>query len=116
MLIAPPPLNASYGETIGVCIQLTVQLNTISKVLLYIFCRFPLVNWFTGFWVPYFYYDAWAMYKVYTAKPANIKDCSTVMSKVKSFFKSEPLMMAHHFFLPLLFGPAILVRLIVYAL
>ena len=67
------------------------------------------MNWFTCFWVPYFYYDAWAMYKVYTAKAANIKDCSTVMSKVKSFFKSEPLMLAHHFFLPSLFGFGVLV-------
>ena len=67
------------------------------------------MNWFTCFWVPYFYYDAWAMYKVYTAKAENIKDCSTVMSKVKSFFKSEPLMLAHHFFLPSLFGFGVLV-------
>ena len=72
-------------------------------------CRYPLINWYTCFWTPYFYYDIWAMYKLYVANVDNIKDKPSVMSRVKGLIKSQPLMLAHHVFLPWLYVPAILV-------
>ncbi|XP_067933967.1 TLC domain-containing protein 3A-like [Watersipora subatra] len=79
--------------------------NTESDI---VYDRYPLINWYTWFWLPYFYYDAWAMYKVYTAKPEKVKGQTNFIATLKGFILDDPLMMLHHLVLPLIYGPAIL--------
>ena len=68
--------------------------------------RYPPLTWYVWFGAPYFFYDAWALYKVYLVKEQKV---TSTQSKIVEFLKSQPLMMVHHLVLPVLLGPAILV-------
>jgi len=76
-----------------------------------LFHRFIPLDYYVCFWIPYFYYDTWADYKVYVSKRANEMADKDFLSRVKLFVKYQPLMVLHHFFLPMVYGPALLVSI-----
>ncbi|KAF6036368.1 FAM57A [Bugula neritina] len=73
-----------------------------------VFTRFYLLDCYIYFWIPYFYYDAWALYQAFLVSKGEKFRESTTKERVKRFFRKKWLMMIHHLVLPPIYGPSIL--------
>ncbi|KAF6036367.1 hypothetical protein EB796_005334 [Bugula neritina] len=89
----------------AVLVGVITMMNTGDDI---VYSRFIPLDYYVCFWIPYFYYDTWADYKVYVSKRANEMADKDFLSRVKLFVKYQPLMVLHHFFLPMVYGPALL--------